>query len=75
MGALQSAAKSGNRLKALTELRDILAIRLETAESDRDVASLSRQFVLVTKEIEEIRSSAVKTTSISEMREKLRVAK
>ena len=75
MGRLTTAAKSGDRLKALMELRDILAGRLESAEADRDVAALSRQFVQVTAEIEEIqKENSGKTTSINEMRKKLKVA-
>lgn len=74
MGRLKTAAKSGDRLKALIELRDLLAGRLESAEADRDIAALSRQFVQVTAEIEEIRSQTdVKPTSLSEMRSKLKV--
>lgn len=75
MGSLTKAARSGDRLKALIELRDLLANRLESAESDRDVAALSRQFVQVTAEIETIKKeNAGTTTSIDEMRKKLRVA-
>jgi len=74
MGRLKTAAKSGDRLKALIELRDLLAGRLEGAEADRDVAALSRQFVQVTAEIDEIRNATTeKTSSLSEMRAKLKV--
>jgi hypothetical protein len=74
MGRLKTAAKSGDRLKALIELRDLLAERLESAEADRDVAALSRQFVQVTAEIDEIRSrTETKPTSLSQMRSKLKV--
>lgn len=74
MGRLTSAARSGDRLKALIELRDLLAARLEDAEADRDVAALSRQFVQVTAEIDEIRSrTEIKPTSLTDMRAKLKV--
>lgn len=76
MGKLMQAAKSGDRLRALIELRDLLAKRLEAGPADRDLAALSRQFVQVTAEIEEIRGQTeTKPTSLSDMRNKLKVAK
>lgn len=72
MGMIEDAAKSGDRLKALIELRDMLALKLDECESNRDTAALSRQFTQVLAEIDEIRGTSTKTTSIAEMREKLR---
>lgn len=42
MGLLE-AVQSGDRVKALTELRDTLAREIEACDSARDVAALSRQ--------------------------------
>lgn len=76
MGSIVKAAKTGNRLKALTELRDLLAERLDAGVSDRELASISRQFIQVTAEIEAIEgTSAAKTVSLEDFRRKLRVAK
>jgi len=74
MGRLTTAAKSGDRLKALMELRDILAARLENAAADRDIAALSRQFVQVTAEIEEIRAGERPVSSLMELRAKFKAA-
>lgn len=76
MGKLLSAAESGNRLKTLKELRDMLAGWLESSACDRDKAALTRQFVGVLAEIEEIENaSGSKRTSIADMREKLKAVK
>lgn len=76
MGKLLNASESGDRLKTLKELRDMLAGWLENSSSDRDKAALTRQFVYVLAEIEEIESTGdSKKTSIADMREKLRAVK
>lgn len=49
---LVDAASSGDQLKALQELRDLLALQIETSNSGRDVAALSRQLTDVLTRIE-----------------------
>ena len=48
------AAKSGDRLETLIALRDLLAERLKTSDSDRDIASMSRRLMQCVEEIEEL---------------------
>lgn len=74
MGRLKTAAKSGNNIRMLKTLQNMLAERLENTKSDRDFASLSRQLVQVSAEIQELENAeSKKTTSLSEMRAKLKV--
>ena len=49
---LISAAKSGDRLKTLIALRDMLAERLQHTESSRDISSMSRRLMQCISEIE-----------------------
>lgn len=53
-GPLEVAAASGDRLKALTALRDRLAKEIEGCDSARDVAALSRQLTDVLRQVEEL---------------------
>ena len=72
--SVSKAAKSDSRLEALIELRNLLARRLDKCESDRDLAALSRQFVQVTAEIDELRGAdSSKTVSLTDFRNKLKV--
>lgn len=74
--SIKTAARSGSRLKALIELRNLLADRLDDCGSDRDVAALSRQFVQVTAEIDAIQgNSDSKAISLEDFRSKLRAVK
>ena len=76
MGSIFDAAKTGYRLEALTELRNKLAERLDKCNSDRDLAALSRQFMQVTAEIEEIKGSTeIKAASLDDFRSQLRAVK
>ncbi|HIW77059.1 MULTISPECIES: hypothetical protein [Gordonibacter] len=52
---LLEAAKSGNTLETLERLRDKLADSIETCESGRDIAALSRQLSQVLEQIEEVK--------------------
>ena len=73
---LATAAKSGDRLKTLTELRDLLAERIDKAKYDKDIAPLARRLTQVLSEIDEIeKANMSKVTSLSQMRDKLKVAK
>lgn len=76
MGTIENAARSGSRLKQLIELRNKIAARLDECQSDRDLAALSRQFVQITAEIEEIEGNKEnKTVSLNDFRDKLRAVK
>ena len=54
MASLVRASKKGTRLEQLEVLRDKLAKAIETCESMRDLAALSRQYRETIYEIEEI---------------------
>ena len=70
------AAKSGDRLETLIQLRDFLAKKLEKTESDRDISAMSHRLMQITAEIDEIKkSTGKKVTSIEEMRQKVRAVK
>lgn len=72
--SITEAAASEDRLKALTELRNLIAKRLDMCNSDRDIAALSRQFVQITAEIEELKNNAGgKEVTLSDFRNKLKV--
>ena len=47
MGNLQQAARSGDKRKTLEQLRSILAYNIETCDSKRDIAALSRRLIEV----------------------------
>ena len=49
--SLLDAASSGDHLRALQELRDLLARRIESTDSGRDTAALSRQLADVLSQI------------------------
>ncbi len=71
--SVKTAAKE-NRIKALVELRDLLAEHLDKCNSDRDLAALSRQFVQVLAEIDELNGSKDNNTvSLTDFRAKLKV--
>lgn len=52
--SLSEAAATGRRLDTLEQLRDVLARQIESTDSGRDVAALSRQLTLVLAEIAEL---------------------
>ena len=73
MSRLQEASKE-NRIKALIELRDLLAEHIDNCQSNRDLAALSRQFVQVLAEIDELNGSKNENTvSLTDFRGKLKV--
>ena len=72
--SVSEAAASESRLKALTELRDLIAKRLDQCNSDRDIAALSRQFVQITAEIDELKNDIKsKEVTLRDFRNKLKV--
>lgn len=52
--SLHESAKSGSRIKALEDLRDLLAEHIENCDSLRDLASLSGRFQATLAEIAEL---------------------
>ena len=77
---LIAAAKSGDRLRVLLALRDLLAERLQTSNADRDIASMSRRLMQTIEEIEELeKERAARSTSaaqhIQEMRSRIGLPK
>ena len=51
---LITAAASGDRLETLIALRDLLAERLQSTSSSRDISSMSRRLMQCVEEIEAI---------------------
>ena len=52
---LVTAAATGDRLDTLIALRDLLAERLQKANSDRDIAAMSRRLMQTTEEIDRLK--------------------
>jgi hypothetical protein len=52
--SVAAAAGSGDRLAALTALRDRLAVEIDDCSSKRDMAALSLRFMDVVEQIEEL---------------------
>jgi hypothetical protein len=52
--ALSDSAASGDRLKALHDLRDLLARSIEACDSLRDMAALSGRFQAVLEDISKL---------------------
>ena len=52
MGKLADAAKSNNRRETLIALRDHLAATIDTCESGRDTAALSKRLMEVMDELD-----------------------
>lgn len=55
---LTDSASSGDRLRTLEDLRDVLAQRIEDCRSSRDLAALSARLQSVLSEIAELRAGA-----------------
>jgi hypothetical protein len=55
--SLVDSAKAGDRLKALEDLRDLLARTIVATESARDVAALSRQLTDVLAKVDEAKAA------------------
>ena len=76
MSSIFEAANTNDRLAVLVELRNKLAVRLDQCESNRDLAALSRQFVQVVNEIDEIMGgNETKAVSLDDFRNKLKAVK
>lgn len=68
-----AAARSGDRLETLIALRDLLAERLNTSQSDRDIASMSRRLMQCCTEIEALQKErdAKKNDRVEDMRKRI----
>lgn len=64
---LYTVSRKGNRLEQLKKLRDTLAKAIDTCESMRDLATLSRQYRETIREIEEIEGANDDGDEISEI--------
>jgi len=65
---ITEAASSGDRLKALQALRDVIAERIAESESARDVAALSGQLTQILKQIEELdKNAGAKMSKVDEL--------
>lgn len=51
---LVTATATGDRLETLIALRDLLAERLQTTQSSRDISSMSRRLMQCVAEIEDL---------------------
>jgi t-SNARE complex subunit (syntaxin) len=71
---LRDAAASGDRRKALEELRNDLAEKLDLCESMRDYAALSQRLMDVLSQIDELTDDVAETkvTSLSDFEKRLR---
>lgn len=68
---ITEAASSGDRLKGLQALRDVIAARIAESESARDVAALSGQMTQILKQIEDLdKASGAKKSKVDELAER-----
>ena len=65
--SLPESAASGDRLKALQDLRDVLAESIAACESLRDMAALSGRFQAVLAEIDELSPKEAAGDTIDEI--------
>ena len=65
MGAIEEAAKTGNRRDLLVAIRDNIARTLDSTTSGRDTAALTKRLIEVADEIAELDAlSAAKDTPL-----------
>lgn len=69
MGLIESAS-SGDRLKALEDLRDVLALNIDSCESARDLSSLSARLQSVLEEISTLNKHTGAGDGIDEIAER-----
>jgi hypothetical protein len=65
--SMTEAAGTGDRRRALEELRDTLARAIDVCDSMRDLAALSRQMTDVLAQLEELEPAAMKGTALDEL--------
>ena len=61
------AAESGDRVAALRALRGSLAREIDACESSRDLPALSRQLVMVMRELHELAPPAAEVDEVDEI--------
>ena len=65
--ALSESAPTGDRLKTLHDLRDLLARNIEACESMRDLAALSGRLQAVLAEIDELSPTEQEVDAVDEI--------
>lgn len=71
MPKLVDAVKSGDRRQTLVALRDTLAETIESCESGRDMAALTRRLLEVVKELEALPDAEKKKTKFETLKDKV----
>lgn len=61
------AAESGDRVAALRALRGALSREIDACESSRDLPALSRQLVMVMRELHELAPPAAEVDEVDEI--------
>lgn len=68
MATLASAARSGDKLSTLKQLRDQIAKSIQDSDSGRDIAALSKRLMEVMDEIELLQPPPKKMTPLEKAR-------
>lgn len=71
MDNLVSATKSGDRRRTLIALRDRIAATIDSCESGRDMAALSKRLMEVMDEIDDLPSEVEEDTPLARARRKI----
>lgn len=71
MDNLVSATKSGDRRRTLIALRDRIAATIDSCESGRDMAALSKRLMEVMDEIDSMPSEVDEDTPLARARKKI----
>lgn len=71
MDNLVSATKSGDRRRTLVALRDRIAATIDSCESGRDMAALSKRLMEVMDEIDSMPSEVEEDTPLARARRKI----
>lgn len=71
MDNLVSATKSGDRRRTLIALRDRIAETIDSCESGRDMAALSKRLMEVMDEIDSMPSEVEEDTPLARARRKI----
>ena len=71
MDNLVSATKSGDRRRTLVALRDRIAATIDSCESGRDMAALSKRLMEVMDEIDDLPSEVEEDTPLARARRKI----
>ncbi|MGN0079790.1 MAG: hypothetical protein ACI36T_04525 [Eggerthellaceae bacterium] len=68
MATLASAARSGDKLSTLKQLRDQIAKSIQDSDSGRDIAALSKRLMEVMDEIERLQPPPKKMSPLDKAR-------